>query len=153
MWARRNTRPRVVRQTEYKWVYLCGAVNPVSGESVGMIASTMDTEMMSWFLYWMGKQVGEGRVAVLVLDGAGWHVCKRLRVPENIKLLILPPYSPELNPAELIWLWLKQHQLSNRVFADQAELDKAAIDAWNTIDADRFKTLCAAPWITRGIQA
>lgn len=143
----------MIRQTEYKWVYIYGAVNPESGESAGMIGSTVDTEMMSLFLYWMGKQIGEDRVVVLVLDGAGWHVSKALRVPENIKLLKLPPYSPELNPTELVWLWLKQHQLSNRVFTDQAELNQAAIDAWNGVAVGRFQTLCAAPWLTRENQA
>lgn len=148
-WARRGSRPRVVKQTEYKWVYLHGAVNPATGESAGMIGSTVDTEMMSLFLDWMGKQLGPDRHAVLVLDGAGWHISKKLRVPPNITPLVLPPYSPELNPTELVWLWLKQHQLSNRVFKDQADLDQAAINAWNSIDPGRFRTLCAAPWITR----
>lgn len=143
----------MVRQTEYKWVYLYGAVNPGTGEGAGMLGSTADTEMMNLFLYWMGKQVGDDRVAVLVLDGAGWHKSKGLRVPGNIRPLFLPPYSPELNPAELVWLWLKEHRLSNRVYADQAELDRAALDAWNSIDADRFKTLCACPWLTRENQS
>lgn len=149
MWARRGTRPRVVKQTEYKWVYLYGAVNPITGESAGMIGSVVDTEMMSLFLYWMGKQLGEDRHAVLVLDGAGWHKAKGLRVPPNITLLFLPPYSPELNPTELVWLFLKQHQLSNRVFKDQEELDQAALDAWNTLDTERFKSLCNVAWVTR----
>jgi transposase len=152
VWARRNTRPRVIKQTEYKWVYLYGAVNPETGQSAGMIGSTVDTEMMSLFLYWMGKEISPGSHAVLVLDGAGWHKSKALRVPDHITLLFLPPYSPELNPTELVWLWLKEHHLSNRIFPDQDHLDRAALDARNTLDADRFKSLCSAPWITREIQ-
>lgn len=154
MWALRGSRPRIVRQTEYKWVYIYGAVNPLTGESCGMIAPTVDTAMMNLHLRWLGEQVGPGRHVVLVLDGAGWHARSGgLKVPSNITLLTLPPYSPELNPVELVWLWLKEHQLSNRVFADQDELEAAACQAWNSIDAERFKSLCAADWITREIQA
>lgn len=150
MWARTGSRPRMVRQTEYKWVYIYGAVNASTGESCGMIASTVDTEMMNLHLRWLGEQAGPDRHVVLVLDGAGWHAkSSGLNVPGNITLLTLPAYSPELNPVELVWLWLKEHLLSNRVFKDQEELDNAARDAWNSIDIDRFKSLCWAPWITR----
>jgi len=149
VWARRGTRPRIIRQTEYKWVYIFGSINVETGESSGMIAPTVDTEMMALHLRWVSEQLGPARHAVLLVDGAGWHVANALRVPENITLLKLPPYSPELNPTELVWLWLKEQQLSNRVFANQRELDQAAIDAWNSVDQDRFKSLCAAPWLTR----
>lgn len=135
-------------------MYIYGAVNPLTGESCGMIASTVDTDMMNLHLRWLGEQIGPDRHVVLALDGAGWHARSReLKVPRNITLLTLPPYSPELNPVELVWLWLKEHRLSNRVFADQDELDAAAIDAWNSIDAQRFRTLCACEWITREVQA
>lgn len=93
------------------------------------------------------------RHAVLVLDGAGRHARSGgLKVPPNITLLTLPPYSPELNPVELVRLGLQGHLLSNRVFAGQKELDQTACDAWNSIDAPRFKSLCSTPWITREIQ-
>lgn len=154
MWARTGTRPPMVRQTEYKWVYIYGAVNVSTGESCGMIASTVDTEMMNLHLDWLSRQIGPARHAVLLLDGAGWHARSGgLKVPSNITLHTLPPYSPELNPVELVWLWLKEHLLSNRTFAGQKELDQAAIEAWNSIDTPRFKSLCSAPWITREIQA
>jgi transposase len=139
----------MVRQTEYKWVYIFGAINMATGESCGMIAPTVDTAMMNQHLAWLSEQLGVGRHAVLMLDGAGWHVAKALKAPANITLLKLPPYSPELNPAELVWLWLKEHYLSNRVFADQTALDQAAMDAWNAIDQQRFKSLCSAPWLMR----
>ncbi len=143
----------MVKQTEYKWVYLYGAVNPETGESVAMIAPTVNTDMMNIHLRWISEKLGPDRHAVLVLDGAGWHVCGRLQIPENITLLPLPPYSPELNPVELVWLWLREHQLSNRVFTGQADLDQGAIDAWNTLDDERLRSLCAAPWITRQNQS
>ncbi len=146
-WAPRGTRPRVVRQTRYKWAYIYGAVEPATGASFGMIASCVDTEMMGLFLWWLSKEVQADEHLLLLLDGAGWHVSAKLRVPENITLKILPPYSPELNPVELVWLWLGEHQLSNRTFADQQDLDKACIDAWNTLTTDRIRSLCKVRWL------
>ncbi|MCP4247015.1 MAG: hypothetical protein GY778_08185 [bacterium] len=72
----------------------------------------------------------------LVPDGAGWHGSKGLRVPGNITLLPLPPYSPELNPMEPAWLYLKSHYLANRVYEDHEALYEAGIDAWNRCTAN-----------------
>ena len=146
-WAPRGSRPRVVKQTEYKWTYIYGAVEPATGEHVGMIASCVDTEMMSLYLRWLSDEIKEGEHVLLILDGAGWHIAKNLCVPSNITLKTLPPYSPELNPVDLVWLWLSEHQLSNRTFADQAELDKACLDAWNSLTTERIRSLCKVAWL------
>ena len=73
---------------------------------------------------------------LLILDGAGWHKSHALRVPDNLTLLHLPPYAPELNPAELLWHELRQRYLSNRVYADLQELDQALEDAWRRLSDD-----------------
>lgn len=146
-WARRGTRPRVVKQTQYKWCYIFGAAEPATGANFGMIASCVDTEIMGLFLWWLSKEIAPDEHLVLILDRAGWHVSGKLRVPENITLHFLPPYSPELNPTELIWLWLQEHQLSNRTFADQETLNNACIDAWNTLTPERVRTLCRVSWM------
>jgi hypothetical protein len=83
-WARRGTRPRVVRQTRYKWTYMYGAVEPRTGAHFGMVCSRggcVDTEMMSLFLWWLSKEIKEDEHLLLLLDGAGWHKSKKLRVP------------------------------------------------------------------------
>ena len=146
-WAPRGTRPRVVKQTKYKWAYIYGAVEPATGACFGMVASCVDTEMMGLFLWWLSKEIKEDEHVLLILDGAGWHVSKKLKVPENITLKILPPYSPELNPVELVWLWLGEHQLSNRTFADQDDLDNACMEAWNSLTTDRIRSLCRVSWL------
>ena len=71
----------------------------------------------------------------LVLDGAGWHFAYRLKIPMNISLCRLPPYSPELNPIERLWLWMKRRHLSFRQFADTEEIIAAGVDAWNMVTA------------------
>jgi transposase len=74
--------------------------------------------------------------AILVLDQAGWHTMGRLRLPENLSLLPLPPKSPELNPLENVWQSLRQNKLSNRIFDGYQAIVTAACDAWNSLIAD-----------------
>ena len=86
---------------------------------------------------------------LLILDGAGWHKSQALRIPDNLTLLHLPPYAPELNPAELLWHELRQRYLSNRVYADLQELDLALEDAWRRLSdtPERLRQLTNFDWI------
>jgi transposase len=88
---------------------------------------------------------------VMGVDGAGWHQSKALVVPENITLVVLPPYSPELNPVERVWLYLRERFLSLRLLHSTAAIIDACCDAWNLLVAEkgRIKSLCAYPWIDR----
>ena len=85
--------------------------------------------------------------AVLVLDDAGWHVTAALQVPDNVTLVKLPPYAPELNPVERMWLYLREGFLSHRLHADQEAVMDAACKAWNRLTPDRLRSLCNYPWI------
>ena len=86
-------------------------------------------------------------------DGAGFHTSKRLCTPENVTLLQLPAYSPELNPIENLWHYLKSHYWSNRAHANYEALEVAAIEAWHhaVLDTELMKTVCAAPYLKRAI--
>lgn len=146
VWAQRGSRPTAPLQNEYEWVYLYGAVNPDTGESVALVLPWANTEMMKLHLDAISTQVGPRRHVVLVLDNAGWHTAKALKVPDNITLLPLPPYAPELNPIERLWHWLKDHEFSNRVYADDEVLLNAVVDMWNTLTDERIKTVCHCSW-------
>lgn len=98
VWAKRGSRPRAPRDTGYEWTYLFGAVCPDRGAAAGLVLPFVNTTAMSAHLAEIARNVAPGSHAILVLDGAGWHSSKKLVVPENISLLTLPPYSPELNP-------------------------------------------------------
>lgn len=148
VWAERGSRPAAIKQTEYEWVYLFGAVNPVTGASSAMLAPTVNTDYMNEHLRFISEQVGDKSHAVLVLDGAGWHVATALKIPANITLLPLPPYSPELNPIERVWQYIKSHYLSNRVYIHYDDLFAATRDAWNTLDEHRLRTLTHTAWLT-----
>lgn len=118
VWARRGTRPRAVRDTRYEWAYLFGAVCPQRGTGAGLVLPRADTEAMTLHLAEIAAMVTPGAHAVLVLDGAGWHRGGDLVVPPNLTLLKLPPYAPELNPAENIWEYLRKKKLANRLYED-----------------------------------
>ncbi len=117
-WAPRGSRPTVVKQTEYDWLYVFGAVNPPTGDSGAWRAPTVNTQVLNIHLRMIADEVGPRVHVVLVLDQAGWPVAQGLQLPANITLRPLPPYAPELNPVERLWTWLKTHHLSNRVYAD-----------------------------------
>ena len=153
VWARTGSRPTAVRQTEYEWVYLWAAVEPATGASVAMITPTVNTALMNTFLAGLSGTLGPDDHAVLVLDNAGWHVAKALDVPDNVTLMFLPPYSPELNPVERLWAWLRSHHLANRVYGDYDELLREADRAWLSLDAQTLKSVCACHWIERAIQS
>ena len=132
----------VVKQTRYENVYLFGAVCARTGDSHALLLPRANVDAMQTYLDSLSKHVGDHRHIVLVLDGAGWHTSRRLCVPANISLLFLPPYSPELNPIENLWGFLKSHYLSNRCFEDYDVLIEAGAAAWNALTPERIMSLC-----------
>lgn len=153
VWALRGSRPRRVRQTEYQWRYVFGAVCLATGAACGWIMTTADTEMMNIFLAQFSQTLAPEVHAVVLLDSAGWHCSKKLQVPANLTLLRLPPYSPELNPAELPWREMRREHLSNRVFENEDVLEEGIGQAWVQItqDPQRVRSLCAFPWIVSSV--
>ena len=135
MWARRGTRPRALKQQEFESAFVLASVCPETGASEALVMPRVNTEAMNTHLAFLSKRLSAQEHAVLVCDGAAWHRSKKLEVPENITLLLLPPYSPELNPVEQIWQWLRQRFWSNRVFRDYEDIVQACCDAWNVLAA------------------
>jgi transposase len=88
---------------------------------------------MNTHLIEIGKCVSAGAIALLVVDGASWHSSPKLAVPENIVLLKLPPYAPELNPTENIWEYLRANILSFRVWETYEAIVEACCNAWNEL--------------------
>lgn len=112
-----------------------------------------NTDIMNLYLLDFAQHLSPEVHALIVMDGAGWHSAKALVIPDNVSLLILPPYSPELNPPELMWREMRQKQLSNREFLTEGELWQATEEAWLwlTNDEEKTRSLCAFPWIISAI--
>lgn len=148
MWAPRGTRPRKPCDTRYKWAYIFGAVCPDRAETAALVMPYADTSAMNAHLAVIAKTVLPGAHAILILDGAGWHRSKGLKVPDNISLLKLPPYSPELNPVENIWAYLRASQLANSIFDSYDEIVNACCQAWNFFaqNTDTVRSISTRKW-------
>jgi transposase len=150
-WWRRGQRPPGRRDKRFESAYLFAAVEPTTGAEVALVLPEATTVTMNLFLAEFGRRLPDGVHAALVLDGAGWHGAKELEVPANVTLVPLPPYSPQLNPVERVWLYLRERFLSLRVFADHRAISDACCAAWNRLaaDPDRLRSLCDQPWIKK----
>jgi len=102
---------------------------------------------MTLFLSTFSAGLAPDEHAVMVLDGAGWHTSLDLAVPENVSLLRLPPYSPELNSVERVWLYLRERHLSHRLHADNPAILDAACAAWRKLTPERLRSLCDYAWL------
>ena len=136
VWARRGTRPRGPRDRRYKWAYLFGAVCPARTATAALVLPKANAKTFALHLAEIGSQVAAGAHAILILDGAGWHVAD-LELPDNITLLHLPPYSPELNPLENVWEYLRKNKLALTVFDSYADILDKCCQAWNFFANDK----------------
>lgn len=110
-----------------------------------------NAEAMNKHLAEIATQVTPGSHAVLILDGAGWHQTGgELKLPDNISILHLPPYCPELNPVENIWQYLRQNYLANRIFNSYNDIVDACCNAWNTFTATsgKIREIATRSWAT-----
>jgi transposase len=113
--------------------YIFGAICPAEGKGAGLVLPSCNSEAMALHLEEISLAVAPGAHAILLLDQAGWHVSKRLSIPDNITLLPLPPKSPELNPIENIWQFMRDNWLSNRVFKSYDDILDHCCFAWNKL--------------------
>jgi hypothetical protein len=154
VWHQRGVRPRGRCEHRFASAHLFGAVCPGRDAGVAVVLPEVSTVAMNLFLAELARIVPAGTHAVLVLDRAGWHVSGGLAVPPNLTLVHLPSYSPELNPVERVWLYLRERWLSHRVLAGgyAAVLD-AACAAWNALRAEpeRLRTLTSFPWLPSAV--
>ena len=149
VWADKGSRPPAPRDCRYSWAYIFGAVCPARGTGAALVLPYADKEAMTLHLAEISRAVAPGAHAVIIIDGAGWHKPGgRLKLPDNISTLTLPPYSPELNPQENIWQFLRQNYLSNRVFETYTAIVDACCAAWNALiqQPDQITSIASRDW-------
>lgn len=149
LWYQKGQRPRGLREQRFASVHLFGAVCPARDTGIALALPEVSTAAMNLFLAELAKAVPPETHAALVLDNAGWHRSAELEVPANLTLIHLPPYSPELNPVEKIWQYLRDRWLSHRVLDGYHAVLDAACNAWNTLQAEtgRIRSLTSFPWL------
>jgi len=138
----------VIRQQQFEYAYIFGAVCPKRDQAVGLIMPTIGTDCMQLHLDEIAKQIEPGNHAVIVFDQAAWHTTKKLRLAKNVSLLPLPAASPELNPTEQVWQVLRDRYLGNRCFKSYNHILESCSEAWNcfTSTPGVVRELCSREW-------
>ena len=147
-WFTRGRRPPGVADKRFTFAYIFAAVEPGTDNAFALAMPEVNTAAMQEFLNRFSKTLASDEHAAMIIDQAGWHVANDLAVPANLTLVSLPPYSPELNPVERIWEFLKERYLSHRLLDDYDAIVDATAAAWNklTAEAGRLTTLTWTPW-------
>ena len=116
-----------------------------------MLSPNINTDITNVFFEQFRKEADPNVHVVIVWDRAGFHTSKDLKVPENVTIVALPPYSPELNPVENLWHYLRSHHWANRSYANYDDLRHAAIDAWQNValDPEIIKSVCRTSYAER----
>jgi transposase len=140
-----------LRDVGYQSAWIIGAICPARDTGVALVMTRLDTAAMNLFLAELGQAVAPGAHGIVLMDKAGWHTSGDLVVPENLSLVFLPPYSPELNPIERLWLHLRDNRLSHCVFQTTGEIVATCCDAWNWLlsQTGRIPSLCSYTWLER----
>jgi hypothetical protein len=147
-WAPEGIRPRVPKQLVRAFVYVYATVCAALGKMTALILPYANTDMMTLFLDEVSRDFKDYFVIMLV-DRASWHLSGSLRTPENIRLLPLPPYSPELNPVEHLWEDLRGKALPNKAFKSLDQVERALCDRLVTLgnDPDRLRSMTNFPYL------
>jgi len=148
-WAPHGTRPVVGARLERKYIYAFSAVSPHDGVLDSLVLPWVSAETMSLFLSEVAQRHAEEFI-VMVMDQAGWHIAGDLAVPQNMRLIFLPPYSPELNPAEHLWESLREDCFANHVFANLDAVESALISGLVALESNptRTRSMTGFKWIT-----
>ncbi|MEZ5825086.1 MAG: transposase [Geminicoccaceae bacterium] len=167
-WYQRGVRPSGIRDRRHEAVYLFGAACPERDTAIGLVLPVVSTAAMQAFLDELAMHIADGAHAVVIMDraardgllaiappvmdwppaGAGWHCAIDLAVPDNITPVFLPPYSPELNAIERLWLYIKERFLSHRLWNTYDDIIDTVCNAWNSVrnEPGRIRSLCSLDW-------
>ncbi len=134
---------------ERKFSYAFAAVSPHDGVMDSLILPWVNAETMSLFLNVVAQRHADEQI-VMVMDQAGWHIASELVVPNNMRVVLLPPYSPELNPAEHLWKALREDYFANTVFPSLGAVEAALSEGLRELESDAVRTqkLAGFEWIT-----
>jgi putative transposase len=145
-WCRKGFRPSVPCHHIREYRYAYGAVDPVDGEGFFLILPQSNTVCMNVFLAELSKKYVDDRI-IMVCDKASWHRSKMLIIPENITLIYLPPATPEMNPIEQIWTWIRRHGFRNEIFQTLEHVIDRLCDTICSLSNATIKSITARQWV------
>jgi transposase len=137
----------VKRQAVREYTYAYTALCPQNGDTVSLLLPAVNTDMMNLFLRELSAQLHQYRV-ILLLDQAGWHLSEKLETFDNIRILPFPAYSPELNPVENFWKYVRD-LLGNGFWESMDALENRLVDILHDIkfQPDSIQSLTSYPWL------
>lgn len=152
-WSPPHIRPIVPKQLIREYEYVYGAFSPLDGEMDTLILPAMFCQTMNIFLKEVSQRHPDEYI-LMILDGAANHRAKKLIIPDNIQLLVLPPYSPELNPSENIWDEIREKWFENCVFKNLNVVEQRLIKAlkYYEIHPEIIKSITLWKWIEEAIR-
>jgi len=153
IWARRGTRPTQPADQRYKNAYIFGAICPAKGKGAALVLPRADTEAMQLHLIEISKNVARNAHAAVLMDRAGWHITDKLNVPKNITIILLPSRSPELNPVENVWQYMRENWISTLVFETYEAIVDTGCSAWNKLTAqpEIITSIGMRQWAHKGL--
>ena len=147
-WCRKGSRPSVPCHHIREYRYAYGAVEPLTGDSFFLVLPYSNTVCMNIFIKQLSEKYPDD-VIVLVCDGASWHRSGGLVIPENIRLIHLPPATPEMNPIEQIWSWIRRHGFKNEIFQTLDKVIDRLCDTISRLSNPIVKSITAREWIIK----
>lgn len=146
IWGEKGKRIRLLKDMEFESTYIFGAICPERDTGEAIVLNRVSKKAMQKHIDTVSDRIPSKHHAVMIMDNAPWH--KGLKLPDNITIIYLPPYSPELNAHENIWEYLKNAYLSNRVFKSFDHLTDACCEAWNRLigEAGRIRSVGMREW-------
>ena len=145
-WCEKGTRPSVPCHHIREFRYAYGAVEPLTGESCFVVMPYCNTDCMNLFLNELSNTFPRDKI-ILVCDGAAWHKSGSLKIPENIKLIFIPPYTPEMNPIEQIWKEIRKIGFKNEVFQTLQKVVDRLCDTIFSLSKETIKSITGRDWI------
>lgn len=145
-WCPTGTRPVTPCQHIREFRYAYGAVEPLTGESFFLVMPYCDTICMNVYMKHLSKAFPND-LLLLVMDKASWHRSKGLIIPENVRILHIPPYTPEMNPIEQIWKEIRKLGFRNEFFKSLDKVVDRLCDTINSLTMDTVKSITGRDWI------
>jgi transposase len=144
----RGERPTVYSQIVREYTYVYSAVSPFDGTMDSLIINGVNSECMGFFLDEVGRRHTD-KTIIMFADQASWHTSDSLNIPDNVSLLPLPPYSPQLNPVENIWHELREKWFYNHTFDSLAQVEDRLMEALTAFESNTVsvKSIAAFHWI------
>lgn len=151
-WAPKGTRPTCPSQFIREYFYVYSAVSPDEGNMFTLFLPEASTEAMNVYCMELSKAYPERKI-LMFMDKAGWHISKKLNLPDNLIIEFLPPYSPELNPQENIWKYLRTNYFANAYFDSLERVEDMLMEKIPDLsnDKDKVKSIAGYDWIINSL--